>query len=105
MDWSTALSYCNSLADGAAGLTDGSSAGDWRLPNIKELHSLVDFGNASPALPTGHPFIGVQSDHYWSSTTFPLSFDHAWYVTVHYGYVQLDDKTVTNYVWPVRGGN
>ena len=30
------------LANGACGLTDGSTTGDWRLPNEKELHSLID---------------------------------------------------------------
>ena len=45
--WANALSYCNSLASGLAGLSDGSVAGDWRLPNVKELHSLIDYGRWS----------------------------------------------------------
>ncbi len=40
--WADALSICNSLAAGQQGLSDGSSAGDWRLPTEKELHSLID---------------------------------------------------------------
>jgi hypothetical protein len=39
--WADALIACNTLADDGTTLTDGSSAGDWRLPNIKELHSLI----------------------------------------------------------------
>ena len=31
-----------SLENGSCGLSDGSVAGDWRLPNIRELHSLFD---------------------------------------------------------------
>ena len=57
--WADALNDCNTLADGMCGLTDGSLAGDWRLPNVRELHSLVDFGEVHPPLPSGHPFTGV----------------------------------------------
>ena len=32
--WANALSDCNNLASGSCGLTDGSSAGDWSLPNV-----------------------------------------------------------------------
>ena len=49
--WADALTTANGLAAPAAGLTDGSKAGDWRLPNRKELQSLVDFGFYNPALP------------------------------------------------------
>ncbi|NIO68243.1 MAG: DUF1566 domain-containing protein, partial [Anaerolineae bacterium] len=54
---------------GECGLGDGSSEGDWRLPNVRELQSLIDYGRQTPALPSGHPFTGVQSSLYWSSTT------------------------------------
>jgi hypothetical protein len=50
-----ALNAANTLASGSCGLTDGSAAGDWRLPNVKELQSLIDFGNVNPALPRGRP--------------------------------------------------
>jgi hypothetical protein len=49
----------------------------WRLPAIAELSSLVDPGQADPALPAGHPFSNVQFNVpifqvvYWSSNTFP----------------------------------
>jgi Protein of unknown function (DUF1566) len=49
--WGQALTDANALADGDCGLTDDSVASDWRLPNINELHSLIDFGTLSPALP------------------------------------------------------
>ena len=69
-DWLGALNASNNLADGQCGLSDGSSAGDWRLPNVRELYSLIDFGNFDLPLPTGHPFQNVQSSNYWSSTTW-----------------------------------
>ncbi len=76
--WSEALNDCNTLADGDCGLTDGSVAGDWRLPNVRELNSLIHYGVYYPALPdtagTGqwsenNPFTGVQVLDYWSGTT------------------------------------
>jgi hypothetical protein len=34
-NWDNTLSACNGLANGQCGLTDGSNAGDWKLPNRK----------------------------------------------------------------------
>ena len=107
-NWAEALSDCNNLAHDGVNLTDGSSAGDWRLPNIRELHSLIDFSNYDPALPSGHPFTGVQStdSYYWSSTTPAYHSVHAWYVIIYNGSVGNHTKGTNNdYVWPVRGGN
>ena len=118
--WAQALSDCNNLADSgdpdlSCGLTDSSSAGDWRLPNVKELQSLIDYGVYNPALPntdgtgTGQwseddPFSGVVSHFYWSSTTFASPTDDAWFVYLGYGHVSLANKYDAFYVWPVRGG-
>lgn len=103
--WSQALTDCLNLADDGSALTDGSSVGDWRLPNVKELQSLVDYGRYNPALPSWHPFINVQLDNYWSSTTCAHYASDAWYVYLYVGYVYNHDKTYTFYVWPVRSGN
>lgn len=102
--WADALTLCNSLANGQQGLNDGSSAGDWRLPTVKELHTLIDFSQYSPALPSGHPFTGVQSSFYWSSTTYAGNTDYAWGVAMASGGVGAGTKTDPYYVWPVRGG-
>ena len=40
---------------------------DWRLPNIKELGSIVDFGSAKPAI-NQNIFPNTASGPYWSST-------------------------------------
>jgi len=63
--WQEALDYVKSINSGA-GL---GGYHDWRLPNRKELFSLIDHSKWDPALPASDPFQNVQSDCYWSSTT------------------------------------
>jgi hypothetical protein len=75
--WTAALTDANGLATGACGLTDGSTAGEWHLPNRKELMSLIDYSRSSPALPSGDPFTSVQSG-YWSSTTSAFNALGVW---------------------------
>ena len=106
-DWANALSFCNALENGQCGLSDGSSAGDWRLPNVKELQSLIDFSQYNPALPSGHPFTGVPTSGavYWSSTTGANNTGYAWIIDMNNGVVHASDpKATSSYVWPVRGG-
>jgi len=77
----------------------------WRLPTIEELASLVDTSQPPPTLPAGHPFIGVQSDNsYWSSTTYAASAGYAWAEDFYYGLEYTPDKSWNRYVWCVRGG-
>lgn len=102
--WATALSDANALASGSCGLSDGSSAGAWRLPNGNELHSLIDPAQSNPALPAGHPFTGVQSDNYWTSTTVDYQPAGAVIVVMSNGSLVGAFKSGAVYVWPVRGG-
>ncbi|MBN1814509.1 MAG: DUF1566 domain-containing protein [Anaerolineae bacterium] len=114
-NWDEALAAANSLANGYCGLTDGSSAGDWRLPNVRELASLIDYSHALPALPAGHPFTDIQTINwgYWSSSTCVEKTaadtgDYAWIVTfAHLGKIlcELKTESVPNgYMLPVRDG-
>jgi hypothetical protein len=102
--WGQALTDANALADGHCGLTDGSSAGDWRLPNANELHSLIDLTQSNPPLPSGHPFYNVVWAGYWSSSSGALDPRGAVVVRLVDGDVNNQWKTNPNYVWPVRGG-
>jgi hypothetical protein len=93
-DLADALSDSNTLSDGSCGLTDGSSPGDWRLPNRKELISLIDFAFDNPEF---EPFINVQSIPYYLSST-NNGWD-AWAVSPLSGTVQYASNGP---VWPVR---
>ncbi|MDZ7744281.1 MAG: DUF1566 domain-containing protein [Candidatus Saccharibacteria bacterium] len=100
-DWATAINDANNLASGSCSLSDGSVAGDWRLPNIYELTSLIDYSRWNPPLPSGHPFASVASgQHYWTSVSFGAN--NALLVGFSDGYTPIVAKTSTNYVLPVR---
>lgn len=86
--WATALTDCNTPNSGEAGLTDGSVEGNWRLPNRRELQSLIDYGRSYPALPAGYPFTGVQSDYYRSPSTYADNTDYRWGVDLPNGCVR-----------------
>ncbi len=112
-NWTTALSAAAALSSGTCGLTDGSSAGDWRLPQVQELHSLIDYEFSLPALSDaagtaqwteGDAFSGVQSEIYWSSTSLALFPWDAWDLVLTLGFVDSNAKSSTRFVWPVRGG-
>ena len=114
MNWADATSACASLASGSAGLSDGSVAGQWRLPSKEELEGIgtdppATWESGSPSVPwttPGAPFTAVQSWDYWSSTEYADSPDFAWNVDMSIGGVYINYKSYSSYcVWPVRSGN
>jgi hypothetical protein len=99
MNWQEALDYVACLnANSYLGCSD------WRLPNRKELYSLIDHSKYNPALPSNTPFGDVQLSKYWTSTTYAFDTSRAWMVNIQYGDMSPWDKTANAYVWPVRGG-
>ena len=115
-NWDTALTDANTLGTGECGLTDGSTAGEWRLPNLNELESLIDVSASSPVITPGNPFTNVSTGIYWTSTAFwaggwgganaPPSY--AWAIRLSDGSFIDDDvsnvvATSSNAVWAVRG--
>lgn len=90
-DWETALNLAAALPGTTfplCGLGEGSVPGDWRVPNVNELMSLVDYGattTTGTGLPDGHPFIDFDG-YYWTSTTFGLG----------------PDRPVAQFIYPCR---
>lgn len=78
---------------------------DWRVPNRKELQSLIDHSRFNPMLPAGNPFTGVGSGTYWSSDTYINQCNLGWAIDMNTGVVNESYKNPTNalHVWPVRG--
>ncbi|MBU4566467.1 MAG: DUF1566 domain-containing protein [Desulfarculus sp.] len=91
--------------DYLAGLNQDAHLGfnDWRLPNRRELFSLMDYAQANPALPVGHPFTSVELAWYWSATPYAANPAYAWYLHTEGGRMFFGDKGRSYYVWPVRG--
>jgi hypothetical protein len=87
-----------------ANLSDGSVAGDWRLPTLTELKTLTS-GTEPVSSVNPRGFTGIGSA-YWSSTAENnFSTVLAWYVNpASPPVVALYNKTITMGVWPVRDG-
>ncbi len=111
-DWKTAMQSASHLGHGKCGLSDGSKAGDWRLPTKEEWKAMVDNRYKDPALSnavgTGQwkeddVFMDVQSSGYWSSSTDSATY--AWRVSLSNGSVYTGNKTNASYVWSVRDGH
>ena len=95
--WSGAIKKCQALATaGYAGYTD------WRLPNIKELFSIVVEQGSAPFINQTY-FPNTVSNYYWSSTTYPNSTTSAFAVYFYNGYAYTNGKTNAYYIRCVRG--
>jgi len=76
---------------------------DWRLPNINELRSIVNYDRSSPAVDT-IAFPNMLLSHYWSSTTYFDDTSSAWCLNFTTGVDDTVNKGSTHYVRAIRGG-
>jgi hypothetical protein len=98
--------WADAVAVHIAGLNEANFGGhnDWRLPNIKELIGIMNFGNVDPAVSPAFVPVSV-SVYYWSSTSVsdrPV-FAHQVYFG-RGGFISIDLKFITAAVRAVRGG-
>jgi hypothetical protein len=99
--WQEALQRAEAVNKG----TEGESLGQvgWRLPNIKELASVVDLKICDPAI-DGDYFPETDSSGYWSSTASASSVNDAWGVGFFDGYDFCGDIDYSYRVRLVRAG-
>ena len=95
-DWTNAIAYCEALELG--------DYVDWRLPNKKELLSIVSYSNAIPSLDEVFAtYSRTDYSRYFSSTTASTK-SYVWHVFFNYGYSNIRLKTDSGNIRCVRGG-
>lgn len=93
--WANAIAYANGL--------DFAGFEDWRLPNVKELLSLLDYGKIEPCI-DGDFFTITYPDDYWTSTSVLSDTSNAFAVDLIDGGVVMLNKMLTKRIVCVRGG-
>lgn len=98
--WQKALDYIKKLnTEAYLGYTD------WRLPNINELKSMINV--EEPNIPNWlntSGFSNVQSNKYWSSTSYTWDSTTSIPLVNMWGFVNYGLKFGNSYAWPVRTG-
>jgi hypothetical protein len=102
----TKNSDCKGIGNGNCGFAGHR---DWRMPNVKELQSIVDYGLFQPAIdPSLGPTRGLGGVNYWSFTTSAVNSANpevfALFVNFDTGFVSADCKSYANPVRAVRDG-
>ncbi len=94
--WQSALQQ-----PGVVNSTGFATYHDWRLPDMKELASIVEEQCYDPAINL-HRFPNTQSMVVWSGSPNAVSGAAAWYVDFNYGYLDFISRSFTFQVRLVR---
>ncbi|OJF75858.1 MAG: hypothetical protein BKP49_10390 [Treponema sp. CETP13] len=88
--WTDTLTWVQTMNDASYGGHD-----DWRLPDVKELQSIVEYEKTVlPALDDGYFTLSREDCFVWSSTTCGDFTEMADYIAIGRGYgINLDDNT------------
>jgi hypothetical protein len=101
--WEEAVNLCQN--------TEIGGQKEWRLPTRDELITLLDTSQSYPALPEGHPFLGMNNipqggpesnRQYWTSTECEGDNQCAWMIELKVGKVFDSLKWFDYKIWPVR---
>ena len=88
----------------AANLAKVAGYSDWRIPNVYELQSLLNY-EAPSAKPDTTAFpVWPDATAFWSSTTEPASTTQAIRLVYVNAYISATNKQTAHYVALVRGG-
>lgn len=81
-----------------------SSSGQWRLPTLREMLSIINHGASVGPSIDGDYFPNTGQVYYWTSDeVFPPN-GAVWYLSLFSGLTGAYDSSVTNYVRLVRDG-
>jgi hypothetical protein len=99
-NWASAL-----LHPKAFNVTGFAGHKDWRLPNIRELSTLIELQCIQPSINTAI-FLNAPSEPVWSSSPYLPGPDfYTWQVDFRNGAINSDDRTINKYVRLVRNSN
>lgn len=98
LSWDEALDHVAGMNADVAG-----GHADWRLPNRREMRSLISHAERVPALPAGHPFHNLRTAWFWTATTYAADPRYAWYVHTEGGRMFYGRKDTPSMLLPVRG--
>ena len=117
-DFHTVYTWADAFAVHIAGLNSANFAGhnDWRVPNVKELQSIVNYEKFEPAVSTefnsncmsGSTVLtgSCTATPYWTSSTDASLLTAAWRVVFNDGHVDVGFKFgIPFHVRAVRGGS